>query len=265
MGKKAVFFDIDGTLYDFRNGVCDSTREAIRRLKANGHYAFICTGRTMATIFDPELLSMDFDGLVAGCGTYVVKDDKQLLNYEISLEKLHRALRVFRAYRMDPVLEGEHFLYYRRQDYLVGKKDAFMEALDQAIPERLVEIEDHMEDMHVNKLCVRCEDEELAKEGLGLLEEDYALVKTDGLHRELIPVGYSKATGMKKMCGHLGIDRVDTYAFGDSANDLDMLKYAGCGIAMGNASRITRETADYVTRGIDEDGLYLGLKEFGLI
>ena len=71
MNKKAVFFDIDGTLYDHETGISDSTKEGIARLKENGHYAFICTGRSMAAVFDPELLGMGFDGIVAGCGTYV--------------------------------------------------------------------------------------------------------------------------------------------------------------------------------------------------
>ncbi|MEI3339131.1 MAG: HAD hydrolase family protein [Eubacterium sp.] len=43
------------------------------------------------------------------------------------------------------------------------------------------------------------------------------------------------------------MDRSDTYAFGDSANDMEMLKYVGCGIAMGNATPQVKEIADYVT------------------
>ena len=88
MNKKAVFFDIDGTLYDHETGISDSTKEGIARLKENGHYAFICTGRSMAAVFDPELLGMGFDGIVAGCGTYVKLGEELLLNAEISQEKL---------------------------------------------------------------------------------------------------------------------------------------------------------------------------------
>ena len=83
--------------------------------------------------------------------------------------------------------------------------------------------------------------------------------------KELVPKGYNKATGMQVICADLGVDKNDTYAFGDSGNDMDMLSYAGVGIAMGNAAREVREKADYITAGIREHGIYLGLKEFGLI
>jgi hypothetical protein len=54
-------------------------------------------------------------------------------------------------------------------------------------------------------------------------------------------------------------------AFGDGANDIDMLEYAGIGVAMGNASDIAKASADMVTERIDADGIYLALKKIGLI
>lgn len=122
MSKKAVFFDIDGTLYNYRTGIIDSTKEALERLKANGHYAFICTGRTLATIYDPELLSLGFDGIAAGCGTYVELQGEKLLNYEISRETLMETLKIFEEHRITPVLEGVQRLYYHGEDYLKKKR-----------------------------------------------------------------------------------------------------------------------------------------------
>ena len=66
--SKAVFFDIDGTLWDFHNVIPESTVRAIRALRANGHYAFICSGRARAYITHPDLFAIGFDGLVAACG-----------------------------------------------------------------------------------------------------------------------------------------------------------------------------------------------------
>lgn len=266
MRKKAVFFDIDGTLYDFRTGICDSTKAAIRQLKENGHYAFICTGRTMASIFDRELLSMGFDGLVAGCGTYITKDGKLLLNYEIPQSRLKETMDIMEAYRMLPVLEGEKYLYYCREDYTVKYQDAYMMNMERLIPERLKELKScRAKELHVNKFCVLCEDMELAREGLKLLERDYEIMHISEDRKEFAPKGYNKGTGMKWMCRELGVERFDTYAFGDSENDLDMLRFAGVGIAMGNGVMAAKEAADYVTRPITEHGIYTGLKEFGLI
>ena len=70
MSKTAyVFFDIDGTLYDPRYGIPDSTQEAIDRLKKNGHHPVICTGRTKAMLL-PEVETIGFDGFLGGAGAY---------------------------------------------------------------------------------------------------------------------------------------------------------------------------------------------------
>ena len=82
---------------------------------------------------------------------------------------------------------------------------------------------------------------------------------------ELVPKGYNKAVGIEKMLEYLGIDRKNTYAFGDSNNDIEMLDYVEYGVAMGNAYPEILERAKYSTKSIYEDGIYYGLKEFGLL
>ena len=82
---------------------------------------------------------------------------------------------------------------------------------------------------------------------------------------EMVPKGFSKATGIKKVCELLDISHSNTYAFGDSANDVDMLNYVQFGIAMGNASKEAKDASDYVTSSISENGIKNGLKHFHLI
>ena len=48
--KKIIFFDIDGTLSDFTGNILQSTKDGIKKLRGNGHLAFICTGRSRAQI-----------------------------------------------------------------------------------------------------------------------------------------------------------------------------------------------------------------------
>ena len=69
--KAAVFFDIDGTLWDYEKYIPDSTREGIKKLRENGHLAFICSGRARAFIQDKDLLSLGFDGIVCSCGCHI--------------------------------------------------------------------------------------------------------------------------------------------------------------------------------------------------
>ena len=62
-----------------------------------------------------------------------------------------------------------------------------------------------------------------------------------------------------------GIDREETMAFGDGENDMEMLRYVGIGVAMGNASDAVKAAADYVTDTVDDDGIEKALRHFGLI
>jgi hydroxymethylpyrimidine pyrophosphatase-like HAD family hydrolase len=77
--------------------------------------------------------------------------------------------------------------------------------------------------------------------------------------------GIRKASGMCLIADHLNCANEDIIAFGDGPNDIDMLEYAGIGIAMGNAGDVTKAAADMITDRIDEDGIYRALKKLELI
>ncbi|MFJ2367678.1 Cof-type HAD-IIB family hydrolase [Microbacterium sp. NPDC087665] len=72
---------------------------------------------------------------------------------------------------------------------------------------------------------------------------------------EIMAQGVTKATGLARLCGHLGIDRAHVVAFGDALNDVEMLRWAGHGVAMAGADDIVRDAADEVTLSNDEDGV----------
>lgn len=71
----------------------------------------------------------------------------------------------------------------------------------------------------------------------------------------------TKADGLRRLLGQLGIDPADTIAVGDGLNDLEMLEMAGCGIAMANASDALKAVADRVAPDVREDGLATVLDE----
>lgn len=70
-----------------------------------------------------------------------------------------------------------------------------------------------------------------------------------------MPQGISKATSLKDIADIYGIDVKDTLAFGDSDNDLQLIKEAGIGVAMANATENVLEVADYITLNNNEDGI----------
>lgn len=67
--------------------------------------------------------------------------------------------------------------------------------------------------------------------------------------------GVSKAHGMLELCESLGCKAENIIAFGDSANDLELLKTAGFSVGMGNAEQCVKLTVDYITDPVTEDGV----------
>ncbi|WP_372968090.1 Cof-type HAD-IIB family hydrolase [Microbacterium sp.] len=72
---------------------------------------------------------------------------------------------------------------------------------------------------------------------------------------EVMAEGVTKATGLARLCEHLDIDRGDVVAFGDALNDVEMLRWAGHGVAMADADDIVRDAADETTTSNDDDGV----------
>ena len=71
--------------------------------------------------------------------------------------------------------------------------------------------------------------------------------------------------GIQWYLEHTGIKREEIIAFGDAENDLEMIRFAGIGVAMGNGAEEVKAVADYVTADIDDDGIEKALKHFNLI
>lgn len=258
--KKAVFFDIDGTIWDDDQKIPESTVKAVRALREAGHFAFLCSGRSRANICNSRLLGIGFDGIVASCGTDIDFHGETLFERLMSEEEVKEALAVIGRMHMMAVLEGPRYIYVDLGDF---KEDPYVVTLRREIGENVKEITG-CDSFEINKFSLDLKGnrmEEAAKAFGGLFD---VIIHNDWL-AEVGPKGHSKATGIRRVCEKLGIAWEDTYAFGDSANDLAMLSYVAHGIAMGNGCDEAKRTAEFVTTAMEEDGIANGLKHYGLI
>ena len=168
---------------------------------------------------------------------------------------------VFYDYDIAMVMEGRHMLY---MDADKISRDAYGRYLLEVMKDCMLPIQGHEEQWEASKFSVLIHDRDYPAV-IELLKDDYDFMVHGDVAMEVVPKGYSKASGIAFVCEKLGIDVKDTYAFGDSANDVDMLEFAGVGVAMGDGTDVAKEHADYVTRGLHEDGIYHALKHFALI
>ncbi len=117
----------------------------------------------------------------------------------------------------------------------------------------------------VTRVIVRSPDasaEEFAElaHSLGLEGTNYYVGYTAWL--DLAPEGVSKAAGLERVCAELGVDRADVLAIGDGSNDVEMLEWAGRGVAMGHAPLHVQAVADDVTETVENDGVVRELEKY---
>ncbi|MCI8326998.1 MAG: HAD family hydrolase [Lachnospiraceae bacterium] len=261
MGRKAIFFDIDGTIWDEKFQIPESTKQAFQMLKERGHLTFLCTGRTMSYIRDEHLFALGFDGIVAGCGTYIEKDGEIIFYKKIEPEILHKTLEFLKPYHYPVILEGREYLYVDAEAF---GDDSFLQVLQDTIPEQLMPLWENEKCLEVSKLSIDIRGRE-CREVLKQLSDDFDVIYHGMDFVELVPRDFSKATGIACACEKLGIAHEDTYAFGDSMNDYEMIHYVKNGIVMGNGLDEVKAIADYVTSGLHEDGIYNALRYYALI
>lgn len=258
--KKAVFFDIDGTLWNEKMQIPQSTVAAVAALRAAGHYAFICSGRSRSNIKDGELLSIGFDGVLAACGTHIDFQDESVFERLLEHSEVEYALNVMKRHGVSVILEGPAYIYLNEEEF---GEDPFVAYLQRELGEKVKRITTEGV-FRANKMSGTLNGANLKQVGAEL-GELFDIIAHENEIIEIVPKGYSKATGIEYVCNLLGIERENTYAFGDSANDLEMLDFVAHGIAMGNATVEAKRAAEYVTTDIMEDGIWNGLKHYGLI
>jgi len=260
---KYVFFDIDGTLWDENMLVPESTKLAIKQLQKNGHKAFICTGRAMGNVNDPQFDEIGFDGFVASCGNHIEMDGVILHENNMSFEIVKAVYDASRQHNMPIIYEGTHYQWLDREGF---DGDPYIECIVEKLKDVAIFLDEcDLKEIHANKFSALLNENSNFPEIEKALGHAFTFLDHGGGIIEAVPVGTSKATGIQWLCEHLNIPIENTYAIGDSINDLEMLKFAGHSIAMGNATPVAKEAAEYITTHIHENGIWNALKHYSLI
>ncbi|MFL4476012.1 HAD-IIB family hydrolase [Paeniglutamicibacter sp. MACA_103] len=269
----AVFLDVDGTYADY--GVVPHAHKlAVRAAREAGHKVLLCTGRPLAML-PAHLLEAGFDGLVASAGAYVEVGGEVLMDRRFPAEMAARTLAALDAHGAVYVLESPESLHVasaaeqrlrqiieahfsQRPDGQAGGSSAILGSLA-PIPEvpSFAKISVFEAPVSVGSIAAE-------------IGQDVAVVENsiadEGRHTgELYRRGISKADGVAVAIEYLGIDQADTIAFGDGENDLEMVAYAGIGVAIEGSHPGLLVLADRTAPPPSRDGIAAAFAELGLI
>lgn len=252
--RKYFFFDYDGTLaLPLTRTIPASTREAIERLRAAGHFVGLATGRLQANALD-YVASCGIRSLVADGGNSVTIDGKLVWMESLPVAPCQAFLRRLDAQGVPWAVMPEN----RMRRY--ARSGAFEEATsDGYAPTTVYPSLDISALTCIYKLFVPCTEEgERAIDFTGVPH-----VRYDASCMFIEPV--DKSVGIRRLVGELGGRVEDVVVFGDGYNDLAMFRPEWTSIAMGNAREALKAKADYVTDRCDAGGILHAVERFGWV
>ncbi len=255
---KAVFFDIDGTLVSFRtHAMSEETVSYLERLKEKGIKTFIASGRTILTM--DNLSGFQFDGYVTMNGALVMVSGKVISRTPIDRTTAEKIAETADRERIPCVANREDVIAINMTNEETER--AFRMIRMPEIPV-ISAVEMVREPVYQFTLFA---DSMKEKELFLPIAENLEPSRWNPAFMDFNPKGLTKADGIGAVIRHLRITREETMAFGDGGNDIDMLRYAGIGVAMGNAEGHVKQAADHVTATVDEDGIGKALRHFGIL
>lgn len=254
---KVVFFDIDGTLVSHTvHGIPESTKAAMHKLHEKGIQCVIATGRHVSELDEFMTEDMPFDGCVTLNGQMCFDQNKNLIyGEELSGAEKTLILEWFQAKEKPIALAGVDGWY-------INFVDETVERVQEAVSSLCPEVIEYQGDAVYQAVAYDTkDDDDTYRRWLPNCKisrwNPYAVDMNSALG--------SKMIGIQKFLEHIGVSQEETMAFGDGENDVEMLQFVQIGVAMGNAEPEVKAVADYVTTGVDEDGIPNALKHFGLI
>ncbi len=261
-------FDLDGTLFNSKSRISDGNLAAVEEARKRGIRIVIASGRPY-TVVRHVLKELNLDLTDSYCitlnGAQIIRceDGSQLSSSCITgadvrdiaefvlprgaFMHTYSTSRGLLVSRMNPYSRIELFggmVSYAEDDFLkLDSGEFFYKALVAASGEQVDDI--------VSSLPAE-------------LISRFKVIRSLATLLEFLDPDTGKGPALVRLAGLLGVSSDEIIAFGDEQNDLDMIEYAGIGVAMANGGEEIRRKADFVTLSNDEDGVAYALKKFAL-
>jgi hydroxymethylpyrimidine pyrophosphatase-like HAD family hydrolase len=254
---KLVALDVDGTVLDHDGSLPVEVRAAVRSVVDAGVRVVLATGRSWhSTLPVVELLDLDGGPSVCSNGAVVVDFPPE---------------RIVKAVTFDPRTVIEKVESYAPGTLIAVEEIGRGYRLSGHFPEgdltgeMLIEDVEQLSSRPVTRIILRDparsdRDFVALAERLGLHGVQYYVGYSAWL--DIAPEGVTKAAGLDEVVRELGVDPRDVLAVGDGRNDVEMLEWAGRGVAMGQAPVEVQQIADAVTGSYADHGLVTELRRW---
>jgi Cof subfamily protein (haloacid dehalogenase superfamily) len=264
---KLVVSDVDGTLVTHAGMLSEANRRAIRRVIDRGVHFSIATGRPTREL-RRFIESLDLAVPVIGSNGAMVEDlttGEIIHSLQIDTRVILAVLELLKSHELDAVFldTPQGWVYQVRN--ITGEPPTWI--LDDQITGVTQRIDDwnaYLAEEHtILKILIEGPETELQ-------QLEHALAVIPGVqvtasmpnNREVLVARAGKANAAKLLAARLGIDPAHVLAIGDQRNDIEMIRWAGIGVAMGNAVPALKAVANWVTCSNDEDGVAHALAHF---
>lgn len=246
---KAAFFDMDGTIVSFTtHKISDKDIAAINKLRESGILVFISSGRDKNNIMKVLDNTLEVDGFVSMNGNLNVIGDEIISEHFMDEDDVR--FIVDASKRLNFALS-----LFTREGVYLNKVDDNVHAVHDYVEVPIPKVADFnkldlTKIFQMNTYTARAFDDEhlvpyVKNTVFKRWNDDFADINSKKT---------SKLKGINEIIQKLGIDIKDTISFGDSENDLEMIKGTGVSVAMANAMPVIKNAATYITKDCDESG-----------
>ena len=266
---RLVAADLDGTLLRSDKTISPETDAVLSALYERGVYFVPSTGRTHIELPDPVKAVRDLRYAITcnGGGVYDFQEQQYIFNFTIDKALGERVLRFAESLPVYPTMVCEGQRYIRTEadgkiaGYIVQRAAPGVVEKSKSSADLIAELAGMPSGLQ--KIFFYAKDAALTAEILAKLRAEFpelAVTTSGKIFVEVNAPGIDKGRTLRLLCGHLDIPIEESIAFGDAANDLAMLKAAGCAVVPENGTDEVKAVADLICESCNDDGVRKALQ-----
>ncbi|UQS86925.1 sugar-phosphatase [Nicoliella spurrieriana] len=266
MDIKLIAIDIDGTLVDDNKVLREPTKQAIAAARAKGVKVVLCTGRPIsgAEKYIDELSITGADEYVITFNGASVQDanGKVIANHTLTYDDFVDTEALSRKFGVNYQFENTEAIVALNRDL---SRHSVYESTIVRLPIQFRTPEEIKPDVSITKGMLIGTPEQItnAKEQMPkAISDRLYVVQTEPFFLEFLHKDISKGNALKELSAKLDLKPENIMAIGDQGNDLSMIKFAGLGVAMGNAIEDNKAAAQFVTKRNVDDGVAYAINKF---